>query len=286
MLNILNLLLNSKIFYLIIIILIMTIINIILSKSKINGNYKYLINGISLILISIITSYYKDIVDAIFNLKYLSIKLYMFILVIVNIIMIYTINKKINKIYKIINYLLFGIIYIILAVILVLVLGINLNLIEDNLSTYNILLINISIIMFMLYLVSISIICIYKILTRRKKEELEENVYGYKSSKVVLTKEELLSVSNKELFTIDGVDCSIIFEDSIPDNIVKNYHILLNDINDKLVNGYTLEENKILKSICYKLDIKNLDNVDINNLSILNKISVEEYNFLKRIGLE
>ena len=35
----------------------------------------FTIFGEELILISIITSYYKDIVDAIFNLKYLSIKL-------------------------------------------------------------------------------------------------------------------------------------------------------------------------------------------------------------------
>ena len=38
--------------------------------------------------------------------------------------------------------------------------------------------------------------------------------------------------------------------------------------------------------ICTKLNIRNLDNLDFNNLSILNKISVEEYNFLKQIGLE
>ena len=282
----LDILLNSKIFYLILIILIMSIINIILAKKKINSNYKYLINGISLILISLITTYYKDIIDTIFNLKYLSIKLYMIILIIVNIITIYTLNKRINKIYKIANYLLFGIINIILTIILILVLGINLNLLKNTYSTYNILLINSSIIIFIIYLVSISIIYIYKILTRKQKEVLEENTYDYEPREIILTKEELLSISNKELFTINGVECGIIFEDSIPDNIFKNYHILLNNINDKLVNGYTLEENKILKSICTKLEIRNLDNLDLDNLSILNKITPEEYTFLKGIGLE
>ena len=276
----LRLLSNPKLFYLILIILIMSMINIILSKRKINSNYKYLINGISLILISLIITYYKDIVDTIFNLKYLSIKLYMIILIIVNIITIYTINKKINNIYKIANYLLFGIINIILTIILILVLGINLNLLKNTYSTYNILLINSSIIIFIVYLISISII--YILLKNKKEEVIEEEII----LKKILSREELLSISNKELFTINGVECGIIFEDSIPDNIVKNYHILLNNINDKLVNGYTLEENKMLKSICTKLEIRNLDNLDINNLSILNKISVEEYNFLKSIGLE
>lgn len=282
----LDILLNSKIFYLILIILIMSIINIILAKKKINSNYKYVINGISLILISLITSYYKDIVDVIFNLKYLSVKLYMIMLIIVNIITIYTINKKIDKIYKIANYLLFGIINIILTIILILVLGINLNLLKNTYITYNILLINSSIIIFIIYLVSISIIYIYKILTRKQKEVLEENTHDYEPREIVLTKEELLSISNKELFTINGIECGIIFEDSIPDNIVKNYHILLNNINDKLVNGYTLEENKMLKSICTKLEIRNLDNLDLDNLSILNKITPEEYTFLKGIGLD
>lgn len=225
----LNLLSNLKIFYLLLIILIMVIINIILNKSKINSNYKYLINGISLILISLITSYYNDIINAIFNFKYLLI--------------------------------------IIIAT----------------------------------YLVIISIIYIIKIISKKRKttEELisetmeEKNNYIKKvpvkrvaTIEGILSKEELLSITNKELFSINGVECSIIFEDSIPDNIVKNYHILINDINAKLVNGYTLEENKLLKSICTKLETNNLNNIDINNLSILNKISVEEYNFLKQIGLE
>ena len=278
----LNILSNSKIFYLVLIILIISIINIILSKKKINSNYKYLINGISLILISLITTYYKDIIDTIFNLKYLSIKLYMIILIIVNIITIYTLNRNINKIYKITNYLLFGIINIILTIILIIVLGINLNLLNNSISTYNILLINSSIIIFTIYLILLSIVYIYKKINNDKEEViLKEEIF-----EKILSKEELLSINNKELFTINGIECGIIFEDSIPDNIVKNYHILLNNINDKLVNGYTLEENKILKSICTKLDIRNLDNLDLNNLSILNKITPEEYNFLKGIGLE
>ena len=96
--------------------------------------------------------------------------------------------------------------------------------------------------------------------------------------------EVLRNVNNKDLFTINGIECGIIFEDSIPDNIVKNYQILSNNINEKLVNGYTLEENKLLKSICTKLETTNIDKIDLNNLSILNKITAEEYTFLKRIN--
>ena len=67
-------------------------------------------------------------------------------------------------------------------------------------------------------------------------------------------------------------------------DIIKNYQILSNNINDKLVNGYTLEENKLLKSICEKLERVDINNIDLDNLSILNKITAEEYTFLKRIN--
>ena len=80
--------------------------------------------------------------------------------------------------------------------------------------------------------------------------------------------EELCIVTNHTLAHID---------------YTKNYHILEEDINAKMVNGYTLEENKILKNICMKLQTNNLQQLDLNNISILNKISPEEYNFLTKI---
>ena len=49
------------------------------------------------------------------------------------------------------------------------------------------------------------------------------------------------------------------------------------------MNGYTLKENKMLKSICLKLQVNNLRSIDLSNVSILNKISVEEYLLLKEV---
>ena len=49
------------------------------------------------------------------------------------------------------------------------------------------------------------------------------------------------------------------------------------------MNGFTLEENQLLKSICTKLQVSNLNYIDLHNASILNRVSVEEYNFLKKL---
>ena len=309
--NILEFIPNLKILYLILIILIMTIINIILNKKQIASNYKYLINGIALIALALITNYFSDIIEGIFNLNFLSVKFYIVILIITNTITLITIQKKIRPIYKIINYLLFGFITIFLSSILIIVTGTKLKLLSSSISQYSIVLLNISIIIFIIYLTIISTIYIIKNLSNKEtikvtksnklKETAKEKIHSLKNlvlkriktrkkietkkekQQNILSLEELLTLSNKEEFRINGVECSIIFEDSIPENIIKNYHILLNDINDKLVNGYTLEENKLLKSICTKLQVNNLKYIDIKNISILNKISVEEYNFLKQI---
>ena len=106
MANILTNIPNLKICYLILIILIMAIINITLIKNKkdIYNNYKYLINGIILMIIALITNYYNDIIEGIFNLEYLSIKFYMVILIITNIITLITLQKSLRLPYKIINY--------------------------------------------------------------------------------------------------------------------------------------------------------------------------------------
>lgn len=267
-----------KIIYLLLIIFIMTIMNIILSKRQINSNYKYVINGITLIILALLTSYYSDIIEGIFNLKFLSVKFYLIILILTNIIMLLTIQKKIKLIYKIINYILFILNTIILSIIIILTITLKLNILPTTYNQYPIALLNLSIITFITYL---AITCfIYIILYLIKKKPTKDTK---KTSSPTLTEEELLTLPDKTNFTINGVDCSIIFEDSIKENIIKNYHILLNNINDPLVNGYTLEENKILKSICTKLQVNNLNYIDINNISILNKINIEEYNFLKHI---
>ena len=96
------------------------------------------------------------------------------------------------------------------------------------------------------------------------------------SDRVILSKKE-----EQEGFYIDGVDCSIIFEDNDKTTIIKNYYILLNDINAKLVNGYTLQENIKLKKIINKLNIKDLNNIDLD-INKLSRITIDEYNFLKK----
>ena len=267
-----------KIIYLLLIIFIMTIMNIILSKRQINSNYKYVINGITLIILALLTSYYSDIIEGIFNLKFLSVKFYLIILILTNIIMLLTIQKKIKLIYKITNYILFILNTIILSIIIILTITLKLNILPTTYNQYPIALLNLSIITFITYLAITCFIYIILYLIKKKPTKATK-----KTSSPTLTEEELLTLPDKTNFTINGVDCSIIFEDSIKENIIKNYHILLNNINDPLVNGYTLEENKILKSICTKLQVNNLNYIDINNISILNKINIEEYNFLKHI---
>lgn len=274
--------------YLIPIILIMTIINIILSKRKVNSNYKYLINGISLILIALTINNLSIYIKEIITFKFLSVKLYIGTLIITNIIALITIKKNLKTSHKILNYLLFLVTGIILILLLIIITGIKLNILKSTNNILTIKLLNISIITFIIYLIALSSLYIIKninikdhIITKQKKEI--EVIEKQKKEPHILSKEELLSLKNKEEFTINGVECSIIFEDSINENIIKNYHILLNNIEDKLVNGYTLEENKLLKSICSKLQTTNLNYIDLNNLTILNKISVEEYNLLKQI---
>ena len=87
-------------------------------------------------------------------------------------------------------------------------------------------------------------------------------------------------ISNNGSFIIDGIDCSAIFDGSSHDEIMKNYYILLNDVNAKLINGYTIHEYTKIKSIIDKLNIKDLNKIklDINKLSM---ITYDEYNLLK-----
>ena len=141
-----------KIIYLLLIIFIMTIMNIILSKRQINSNYKYVINGITLIILALLTSYYSDIIEGIFNLKFLSVKFYLIILILTNIIMLLTIQKKIKLIYKITNYILFILNTIILSIIIILTITLKLNILPTTYNQYPIALLNLSIITFITYL--------------------------------------------------------------------------------------------------------------------------------------
>ena len=98
-----------------------------------------------------------------------------------------------------------------------------------------------------------------------------------------LSTEELLNYHVEDGFYINGEECSIIFDDSNKDNIIKNYYILNEDIHAKMMNGYTLEENKLLKSICMKFRVCSLNNINWNNESALEEIRVDQYNYLRRV---
>ena len=281
--NIFEIISNLKFIYLVLIIFIMIVINIILIKKEIASNYKYLVNGICLIIIGLISTYLADIIKGIFSFTYLSVKLYIVLLILTNIVTLLSIQKRFKFIYKMLNYLLFIVMNIILGTIIVILIGTKLNILKDTYNFYPLILLNISTIVFITYLTILCLIYILSNITIFKRKEKVSILPKKKTKENILSNEELLSLTSKENFTISGVECSIIFEDSIPDNIIKNYHILLKDINAKMVNGYTLEENRLLKSICLKLNTNNLSSIDLNNLSILNKISVDEYNLLKKL---
>lgn len=265
-------------------------------------------------------NYLNTIIQDVFALKYLSVKVYLIILIITNIITLKTINQETKIVYSIINYSLFIILTIIFGATIAVVLGnqIDTFYIMDVSNAINF--IDLSIVIFILYLISISITYIgyYIFEPKTSKEQITKNqillkekileklsfldkitlptiklkpldIRKLKPKKVkskkstLLTKEELINFNKEEKLYINGVECNIIFEDSNKDNIYKNYQILSEDINAKLVNGYTLEENKMLKNICIKLQTNNIGTIDINNVSLLNKISIEEYMLLEKV---
>ena len=141
-----------------------------------------------------------------------------------------------------------------------------------------IVLINLSCRVFIYYILIISIIYI---ITLKKEYFTINNIKNIIQNikKKIQTKKEL----NNEGLYINGIDVSIILEDSNKENIIKNYDTLTENINARLTNGYTLNENKLLKSICTKLQIGSINGLDITNENILNQINEEEYNLLKRV---
>lgn len=246
--------------------------------------------------------YFNNIFQNVFSLKYLSVKGYLIVLAITNIITLITINKKIKLIYTILNYTLFILMFMIFLVVLFVIISNKIPQIYFMNIQNVVVLVDLSLVIFLIYF----ILCMFinnlyyiflnykfKFNFKLKKEKLKKDKIKQKNKVVdvnlkkdiILSEEELLNYKDKNNFYINEVECSIIFEDSNTDNIIKNYHILLENIDAPLVNGFTLKENKLLKSICTKLDIYNLSDINIYNLSILNKISVEEYNFLKNLNI-
>lgn len=274
------------------------------------GMNQKILNLISLgyFLVTIFTfSYFNGVFFQIFQLKYLSVKSYLFVVAVVNFIAFYTMNHKIKVGYSVLNYCLFIMITIIFGAVISIVIGNQFQIfyVMDISNAVNF--VDLSLVLFIFYLILFSITFIgydwftvseiqdnskqfslrninmpkISIKKRKKKQKkvLKDDVVLEEQGYL----EAILNHQKGEKFYIHDVDCSIIFEDSVEENILKNYSILQKDIHAKLVNGYTLEENKMLRDICMKLNINNLGIIDIDNISLLNRISVEEYNLLKKV---
>lgn len=283
---------DINICYLILNILLLIVTYIYLNYKKISKNRSIILLFCLFMIICLSFSYFNNIINSIFDLKYLSIKGFLVVFAITDIIVLITINKNIKLLYAIFNYVIF--IYMTIIFMLIIFIRFSNNIIDvDIINIRNVvLLIDGSFVVFSLYLIIIALIYIgsfvfkdfvfdYKKIFRVNKKYIVDNNSDNKL--IILSNEELLNYKDKNNFYINDVDASIIFLDSNYNNIISNYHILLNDIEAPLVNGFTLRENKLLKNICTKLNIYNLNDINIYNLSILNRISVEEYNLLKKI---
>ena len=293
--------------YLILEILYWIVVMLFMDKKNLEKKYKAIFT-VAYFLISILTfSYINGLIINIFKLKYLSVKTYLIVIVIVNAISLFTLNKKIKPVYSALNYVLFITMIIILGSTIAIVLGNKIPALYvmdvDNAVNF----IDLSMIIFLLYLICLCLtyigyaffenkeeveekskdkINLFK--QRLKKEKTKKKVhlsFSKKKKEIIpsITKEELLMHDRSIPLYIHDEDCSIIFDDSNQENIYQNYQILEHDIHAKMVNGYTLEENKMLKNICLKLQVTRLANIDMSNVSILNKISIEEYKLLRNI---
>ena len=290
---IINFLCNINLGYMFLSLLFLVVILLFLSNKKINSIIIQMCMILYIVIAWIGFYYLNDIFNSIFDLKYLSVKLYLILLVIGNMIMLITVNKNINRLYRVTNYILFVSNMVILCInIVIIVANKSNNFVIGTISDAT-KLININFIIFIIYLKVICVIYIVNYLI--DKIRLNKKVSKYNSIEnidvVDISNEESLEISSdrvilskkeeQEGFYIDGVDCSIIFEDNDKTTIIKNYYILLNDINAKLVNGYTLQENIKLKKIINKLNIKDLNNIDLD-INKLSRITIDEYNFLKK----
>lgn len=281
-------------------ILFWIVVMLFMDKKHLEKKYKVIFT-VGYLFISILTfSYINGLIINIFKLKYLSVKTYLIVIVIVNAISLFTMNKKIKPVYSALNYILFITMIIILGSTIAIILGNKIPAFYvmdvDNAVNF----IDLSMIIFLLYLICLCLTYIgYSFFENKEEiqEKSKEKITLWKKEKgnnlsfVKKKKESIPSITKEELLMHDRTiplyihdeDCSIIFEDSNPENIYQNYQILEKDIHAKMVNGYTLEENKMLKNICLKLQVTRLANIDMNNVSILNKISIEEYQLLRNI---
>lgn len=312
--QVINFVKDINVCYLILNLLLLICLNLYLKSRNVEKIKTRFILGVAVLVSVILFSHMNGIIQSIFQLRYLSMKVYLMVVAITNIIALFTINKKIRLGYSIINYTLFILITLIFGAAFAVVLGNKIEALYIMDISNAVTLVDLSFVIFILYLIMMFLIYIgyYLFSSHSNIEQMEKNIQEnsvkkrdylednnkkfklrlsfwkrtktkLKKKNSILSPEELLSYKDKNNFYINGVECGIIFEDSNQENIIKNYHILLEDIHAKLVNGFTLEENQLLKSICTKLQVSNLNYIDLHNASILNRVSVEEYNFLKKL---
>lgn len=268
--------------YLVLNILLIIVLMMQLKRMGIKSSKRRIICLLALFISGFLFPYVNGIVQGIFGLKYLSVRIYLLLIVIVQVIALITYNKTVKLFYAIMNYTFYILMMIIFVTNFIIILGNRIEYFYWMDISNVVILMDLSFILFMIYGIFFSIVYFgYYLVLDKKKGTSKEN--DRKENDTMLTDEALLCVLDKENFMIQGVNCGIIFEDSHSENIIKNYHILSKNIDAKMVNGYTLKENLLLRSICMKLKVRDLGDIDLYNLNILNKLSVEEYRFLKSI---
>ena len=139
--------------YLILEILFWIVVMLFMDKKNLEKKYKAIFT-VAYSLISILTfSYINGLILNIFKLKYLSVKTYLIVIIIVNAISLFTMNKKIKPVYSALNYVLFITMIIILGSTIAIVLGNKIPALYvmdvDNAVNF----IDLSMIIFLLYLI-------------------------------------------------------------------------------------------------------------------------------------
>ena len=242
----------------------------------------------------------NDILNEIFSLRYLSVKLYLVLLIVGNIIMIANINFKFHKANKILNYLLFATNLVILLINVLVVISNKYDILNFISVTKAMEIMDINFIIFIVYLNCMCLVYIIRYIVslikgyiakrndlRNQNDAKDEEdtaqvvdsgqyAYQYKSP----AKEAEVGSDKPQGFFINGVDCSAIFDGSSKEEIIQNYYILLNDINARLTNGYTIFEYTKIREIMNRLHVNDINNMNID-VNTLNHISDYEYNLLK-----
>ena len=124
---------------------------IFLKKKEISKNKSIIIILLEVLILLYCIFIVNDPLNKIFKLQYISLRLYILILIITNIITLITINKKINKSAKILNKSIYVINSLILLLNLIIIAGIKTNYFITK-PIVIIKLININIIIFIVYL--------------------------------------------------------------------------------------------------------------------------------------